>query len=245
MIFSRFQKGKASQSVSVPSVDVHSHLIPGIDDGAKSMEESLSLLKAMQSLGYEKVITTPHVMADAYRNTKASIQEGLEALQAQSAKEGLTICIEAAAEYYLDEGLPELIKRGEILPVGGEYLLFETSYMHRPRDLERVIFEICASGYKPLLAHPERYRYIENFSQEYGRLKELGVFFQLNLNSLEGYYGTSAKRSAEWLCNEGMVDFLGSDVHHQKHTDALARVFEGQAYARLWKYNTILNESLR
>ncbi|DAB40729.1 MAG TPA: capsular biosynthesis protein [Sulfurovum sp. UBA12169] len=245
MIPSFFKKRKAGKPVTAVRVDVHSHLIPGIDDGAQNMQESLALLGAMQSLGYEKVITTPHVMADAYGNTKESIQKGLGLLQKEAQKSGLTIQIEAAAEYYLDEGLLSLIEKDELLLVGGEYLLFETSYTHRPNGLERVIFEILAAGYKPLLAHPERYRYIQEPHEEYSRLKALGVFFQLNINSLGGYYGKGAKKAAEFLCKEGMVDFLGSDAHHQKHTDFLEKVFATQAYAQLWKNNTILNESLR
>ncbi|MCD6653277.1 MAG: capsular biosynthesis protein [Sulfurovum sp.] len=245
MIPSFFKKRKAGKSVNALRVDVHSHLIPGIDDGSGTLEESVSLLKAMQALGYEKVITTPHVMADAYGNTKSSILRGLCSLQEEAAKNGLTIQIEAAAEYYLDEGLPGLIEKDELLLAGGEYLLFETSYTHRPNGLERVIFEILSAGYKPLLAHPERYRYIQDPLEEYSRLKALGVFFQLNINSLGGYYGKSAKKAAEFLCKEGMVDFLGSDAHHQKHTDSLEKVFKTETYAQLWKNNTILNESFR
>lgn len=209
------------------------------------MEESLLMLEALEALGYEKVITTPHIMIDAYRNTKQSILEGLLELRSEAAKKDLKIQIDAAAEYYLDEGLLPLIEKGEVLLAGGEYLLFETSYTHRSMQFEQMVFEILSAGYKPLLAHPERYRYIQNHREEYSRLKELGIFFQLNLNSLLGYYGQSAKKAAEFLCQEGMVDFLGSDAHNLNQISSLTMAFQTESYAKLWSHNTILNERLR
>ena len=244
MIFSFFKKRKEKSSAPRLKVDIHSHLIPGIDDGSQSMKESLSLLKGMEALGYKKVITTPHIMSDAYRNTPEIITNGLRSLREAATGEGLKIEIEAAAEYYLDDGFDDLLQKGEMLTVKGDYLLFETSYFAKPIQLEEMIFAISSSGYKPLMAHPERYRYVKDPLKEYGRFKELGVLFQVNLNSFGGHYGRDAKQKADFLSKEGLIDFLGSDVHHAKQVGTLSDVFMSDAYRDIFRHNTILNDNL-
>ncbi len=244
MIFSFFKKKEVKERGPQLKVDLHSHLIPGIDDGSQSMEESLSLLKGMEALGYEKVITTPHIMLDAYRNTPEIIRNGLVALREAAVKEGISIEIDAAAEYYLDDGFEDLLKKGDMLTIEGEYLLFETSYFAKPLQLEEMIFAISSSGYIPLMAHPERYRYIKDALKEYERFKELGVLFQVNLNSFSGHYGKDAKSKVNLLSREGMIDFLGSDVHHKKQVDTLSQVFVSEAYRDIFTHNNILNDTV-
>jgi len=153
----------------VPSlkVDVHSHLIPGIDDGSQSMEESLLLLQGMKDLGYEKIITTPHIMKDSYCNTPEIIRNGLAELREAAKEKRINIVIEAAAEYYLDDGFLDHLERGDMMTLEGKYILFETSYFAKPLQLEEMIFEISAAGYIPVMAHPERYRYIKDPKLEY------------------------------------------------------------------------------
>ena len=244
MILSLFRKKKEKERGRILNVDLHSHLIPGIDDGSASMEESLILLKGIADLQYQKVITTPHIMLDAYKNTPQIIHEGLDALRKAAKTEGIEVEIEAAAEYYLDDGFYDLLHKGDMLTINGEYLLFETSYVSKPLQLEEMIFEIGAAGYRPLMAHPERYRYIRDYKKEYGRFKELGVMFQVNLNSFGGHYGRDAKQKADFLSQEGMIDFLGSDVHHKKQVVTLESVFQSDAYSAIFKNNTILNDTL-
>ena len=244
MIFSLFRKKEEKKRGPALKVDLHSHLIPGIDDGSQSMEESLSLLKGMEILGYEKVITTPHIMADAYKNTPEIIGNGLHALREAAKTEGIQIEIEAGAEYYLDDGFETLLEKGDILTIKGEYLLFETSYFAKPMQIEEMIFAISSSGYKPLMAHPERYRYVKDLLKEYSRFKELGVLFQVNLNSFGGHYGRDAKQKADFLRKEGMIDFLGSDVHHAKQVSTLHDVFSSDVYIDIFRHNTILNDEL-
>jgi len=240
MIFPFFKKKETPRL----KVDLHSHMVPGIDDGSKSMEESLTLLKGMEALGYEKIITTPHIMVDVYRNNREIIMGGLKNLREAAKKEGISLQIEAAAEYYLDEGFEDLLQAGEMLTLKGGYLLFETSYFAKPIRFEEMIFAISSSGYKPVMAHPERYRYIKDPLKEYGRFKELGVLFQVNLNSFGGHYGRDAKQKADFLSREGMIDFLGSDVHHKKQIDTLSKVFLSNAYANIFAHNTIRNDEL-
>ena len=244
MIFPFFKKKDTKESAPLLDIDLHSHLIPGIDDGSQSMEESMLLLKGMFALGYKKVITTPHIMLDAYRNTPEIINEGLYELREAAREEKIEIEIEAAAEYYLDDGFYDLLKKGDILTIKGEYLLFETSYFAKPLQLEEMIFAISSSGYIPLMAHPERYRYIKDPMKEYSRFKDLGVHFQINLNSFAGHYGKSAKALAHFLSKEGMIDFLGSDVHHKKQVETLSNVFCSDAYRDIFRNNTILNDIL-
>ena len=240
MIFPFFKKKEPPRL----KVDLHSHMVPGIDDGSKNMEESLRLLKGMEALGYEKIITTPHIMVDVYRNNREIIMGGLKNLREAAKKEGISLQIEAAAEYYLDEGFEDLLQAGEMLTLKGGYLLFETSYFAKPIRFEEMIFAISSSGYKPIMAHPERYRYIRDPLKEYGRFKELGVLLQVNLNSFGGHYGRDAKQKADFLSKEGMIDFLGSDVHQRKQIDTLSKVFLSGAYADIFAHNTIRNDEL-
>lgn len=244
-MFSFFKK-KKQISILPPSllVDIHSHLIPSIDDGAKTMAESLLLLEGLEELGYTKVITTPHIMIDTYHNTKSSILQALVLLQETAKRTNISLSIEAAAEYYLDEGLLALIKNDDVLLINNTYLLFETSYTHRPAQLEEIIFEILTAGHTPLLAHPERYRYIRNFQKEYSFLKGLGVEFQVNLNSLNGYYGSEAKKKALFLSQNGFIDFLGSDTHNIKQVDNLKAIFADSIYKDIHVNNIIKNNTL-
>ena len=208
--------------------DMHSHLLPGLDDGAETVEHSLDLLRALRALGFRKLIMTPHIMGDFYKNTPASIRAALHQLRTAAAAAGLgDVELDCAAEYYLDEFLGHKLADGtEMLTFGGDkrYLLFETSYMNEPLNLFEIIFELKAQGYRPVLAHPERYTYL------YGRFGEIeklrhdhGVLLQVNLNSLAGYYSPAAKKVAEQLVDGGLVDFVGTDTHHLRHTEALLR----------------------
>jgi len=243
-MFSFFRKKEEKKSAPKLKVDLHSHLIPGIDDGSQNMEESLTLLRGMEALGYQKVITTPHIMADAYKNTPLIINEGLVELRKTALQEGISVEIDAAAEYYLDDGFVYLLDREEMMTIKGKYLLFETSYVSKPLGTEEMIFEITSAGYTPVMAHPERYRYIKDPLKEYGRFKDLGVLFQVNLNSFGGHYGKSAKVLADLLSKNSMIDFLGSDVHHQKHVNSLEDIFLSESYREIFEHNEIRNDEL-
>jgi protein-tyrosine phosphatase len=214
------------------AVDMHSHLIPGIDDGSKTMDESIALIKKYIDLGYKKLITTPHIMSDSYRNTPDIIMGGLDKLRAAVKAEGLTIDLDAAAEYYFDEDFTKFIKEKRLLPISGKYVLFEVSYINSPDNISQVIFDIQIAGFIPVLAHPERYPFWYHKFEEYHKFKEAGVLLQLNTNSLTGYYGPEAKKLGERLVNERMIDFIGSDMHGERHMLALERSLNEK---HLWK----------
>lgn len=227
MILSLFKKKQVVEYASPEQqlrVDMHSHLLPGIDDGLKTIEESLEMLRKFAEMGYKKLIMTPHVMSDFYKNTPEIILRRLNALKAAAAKEQIDIELEAAAEYYLDEFVMEKLEKGEeLLTFGDRYLLFETSFINACAHLENAIFLMQSSGYKPVLAHPERYVYWFGKYEEIVKIKEKGIDLQVNINSLMGYYSKSSKKVAEKLIDDGLVSFLGTDCHGERHMEQLEK----------------------
>jgi protein-tyrosine phosphatase len=218
-LFRKKEKLLEPADISALHVDIHSHFIPGIDDGAEDLEQSLDLLRKMSELGYRKVITTPHVMSDFYRNDPKIILAGLEKVRQGIKEAGIPIEIEAAAEYYLDDQLESLIERNEVLSFGNKYLLFEMPFIAEPQNLARAVFNMQLGGYKPILAHPERYQFWHNDFQKYEDIFDKGVLLQVNINSLSGYYSPAVKKIAEQLIDKDMVSFLGTDCHRMEHLD--------------------------
>lgn len=197
--------------------DMHSHLIPGIDDGSQSMDESIAMLAKFESLGYKKVITTPHVMSDYYKNSPEIILSGLAEVRETAANLGLSIEIEAAAEYYFDDQLSQKIKNGELLSFGNNFVLVEFAFQEAPSYENEMFFEMISAGYSPVLAHFERYVAFHGSVEKAIEYKSRGVAIQLNLNSLTGHYGPEVKSQAERLIDHKLVDFVGSDCHRIQH----------------------------
>lgn len=224
-IFNFFKK-KVQLSPQHLQTDLHSHLLPGIDDGVNDLEEAVKVLSHMASLGYRKVITTPHIMQDVYPNSRETILTLLPQVKEAARNAGLTIEIAAAAEYYLDEAFMELLKTPEqLLTFGDNYLLFETNMMSRPMALEEAIFQLQSHGIKPVMAHPERVQYILAEPQLLQELAQKGLRYQINLGSFAGYYRKEAKLLAEAMAKKGMVSFLGSDCHKIQHARMIEKAF--------------------
>jgi len=239
----------ASPPLGALGVDMHSHLLPGLDDGAETLAHSLDLLRELRSMGFRKLVMTPHIMGDFYKNTPEGIRAVLATLQAAAAEAGLAdVVLECAAEYYLDEWLGHKLASGtELLSFGGDkrYLLIETSYLNEPFNLQTTIFELQAAGYRPVLAHPERYVYLYGRFAELEKLRqEYGVLLQLNLNSLAGYYSPAARKVAEKMVDGGLVDFVGTDTHHLRHTAMLAKKTQHLPYFRKLLALPLLNTTL-
>jgi tyrosine-protein phosphatase YwqE len=203
------------------TTDMHSHLIPGIDDGAQTLEDSLALIRALHTLGFRKLITTPHIMSDHYRNNPEIILGGLQKVREALAKENLDIILEAAAEYYIDEVFVRKLEEEELLTFGSKYLLFEVSFINYPENIREIIFQMQLKGYKPILAHPERYPFWARKFSEYESFRDAGVLLQINANSIAGYYGLEAKKTAEKLIDMKMVDLIGTDLHKTEHLTGL------------------------
>lgn len=230
--------------LSVLGVDVHSHLIPGIDDGAKTMEDTLTLLSEFQALGYKKVVTTPHIMSDFYKNTPEIILGGLEKVRAAKKERGLTIEIDAAAEYNLDADFEPLIDAGNVLTFGDNYVLFELPFIAEPPVLNAIIWKLQSKGYKPILAHVERYPYWHQDWEKIAGLHDRGVLIQLNINSLTGHYGPEVKRIGEKLVDLNMVDLLGSDCHNMNHMGLTQRARTKSHLHKVLSSEKLINRKL-
>lgn len=246
MLFDFFKKKTTEPSIdfSTLKTDMHSHIIPGIDDGAQNMEQSIILIKKLIDLGYTKIITTPHIMADYYRNTPDIILAGLDNVRTELQRQNIDINIEAAAEYYLDETFEAKLDSGKILTFGDNYILFELSFANPPSNLEYIIQKMNDKGYKPILAHPERYPYFTNGLDDYYRIKEYGCYFQINTISFTGYYDKASQRIANELLNSSMIDFLGSDMHHPKHAAALKDALRNKNVIELLKDGSLMNDAI-
>lgn len=246
MLFDFFKQKTAQPTINFSSLktDMHSHIIPGIDDGAQNIQQSILLIKRLIDLGYTKIITTPHIMADYYKNTPEIILRGLDDVRTELLKQNINIEIEAAAEYYMDETFEDKLNTGNILTFGDNHLLFELSFAYPPSNIEDIIQKINDKGYKPILAHPERYPYFTNGLDDYYRIKEYGCYFQVNAISTIGYYDKKSQQIAKQLLTNGMVDFLGSDMHHLKHADALKESLKNKLIIDALEDGTFLNDIL-
>jgi tyrosine-protein phosphatase YwqE len=230
--------------LSVLNCDIHSHFIPWIDDGSKTMEDSILMLSEMHKLGYKKVITTPHIMSDYFKNTPEIILDGLEKVRAALKLANVPIQIEAAAEYYLDFDFERKLTEEKILTFGDNYVLFEISYLNPPDNLFSIVFKMQTLGYKPVLAHPERYNYFHTDFKIYESFIEKGILLQLNINSLTGYYSDSTKKIAEQLIDKNMISFLGTDCHHEGHIELIKKALYEKHLLQLIKSGTLLNSTL-
>ncbi len=205
-------------------IDIHSHLIPGIDDGVETLEESLAMIEKFQTLGYKQLYTTPHIMWDCYRNTPEIIQEGLQKVRAAAQEAGFTIELFAAAEYFIDEHFMELV-RGEkkMLTLPGNRLLVELPYSTPLLNTSETLFTLIEKGYRPVLAHPERYTYYYSDPTIYQKYCKQGCELQVNALSLGNYYGDKVQKMAEWLLKNELITFLGSDAHRMQHLEMIGK----------------------
>jgi protein-tyrosine phosphatase len=242
-VFNWFKKNKTSAPPAL-RVDMHSHLLPGLDDGVATLEEAEEIILNFIQLGYSRIITTPHVMSDAYRNTSHGILAKLEELKNHLHRKSIRISISAAAEYYLDESLLKMIETNEqLLTLGDRYLLFETNFITEPFNLKDFIFLATTRGYKLILAHPERYLYLQNDFARVQDLLDRGVQMQLNISSLTGYYSKPVQQMAFKLIDRKMIHWVGSDCHHLAQTH-LMREAQNLRYFRKALTLPLLNNSL-
>ena len=242
-----FGKKKVTQSVDLSwlGADMHSHLIPGIDDGAPDIATSLELIRGLQKCGYKKLITTPHIFWELYPNTTEIITQGLTAVKKAVEDEGIPIQLHAAAEYYIDEYFEDhLKKKVPLMPISGNMVLVEFSMVTAPFDLMQVLFEMQIQNYQPIIAHPERYIYLAQRKNFFDELKEAGCYFQLNLLALTGYYGKSVQELADYLCKKNYYELAGTDLHNERHLSALQKLSSSSIYARLRENSVLKNASL-
>lgn len=206
-------------------IDIHNHVLPGIDDGAKTVADSISLIKSFSEFGVEHFIATPHIMHNYYPNNAQSINDALDrlknALLAQNLKH---ISIEASAEHMIDDNFEALLGNGNVMPMKNDYLLVEMSYLQPPINFEEAIIKTVANNYYPILAHPERYGFLRSRMKKYKEYKNNGIYFQMNLLSLGDYYGKEVNKLLNELLEEGLIDFLASDIHNMIQMNALKKI---------------------
>jgi protein-tyrosine phosphatase len=226
-LFNFFKKEKNTTQVKEifpVTTDIHSHILPGIDDGSPDIETSLQLVKGLYDLGYRKLVATPHVIGDFYRNNPEIINRELKNLKAACTDTNINIELSAAAEYMLDDYFLKILKeKDQILPVYKNFVLTELPYTVMPMNVNEIVFEIITAGYKPILAHPERYFYYHHTYDEYANLKDIGFLLQVNLLSLTGYYGAPVAKAAKFIFDNGLADLVGTDMHHVRHLEALSK----------------------
>lgn len=230
--------------LSILGVDMHSHILPGIDDGAKTVKDSVALIKGLYDLGYRHFIATPHVMADLYPNTPENIRQALQRVRGAIAGQKIDVTIDAAAEYMLDDQFADILHHDELLPLPGNHVLVEMGFIAPPPGLHSLLFRLQTKGYRPIIAHPERYGYFENELDNYQPLRDYGCAFQVNMLSLTGYYGSTVQRTAEKLLKAGWVDYLGTDLHHRAHLEELQMALESPAFNRMLGRRRFLNAEL-
>ena len=243
--FSRSTTASGRAVFSPLKADMHSHLIPGIDDGSPDLETSLKLIRGMMELGYSKLITTPHIMWDMYKNTRADIVQKLDLLRNAVKEEKMDIELAVAAEYFLDDHVAELLKNNEpMLTFGENMVLVEFSMAHPPMSLKDILFDMEMHGYLPVIAHPERYIYLEGAKEFYQELKDIGCRFQLNLLSLGNFYGRSAHELANYLIKKEFYELVGTDLHHPRHLEALQNPALASPLKKLLDSGKITNDLL-
>jgi protein-tyrosine phosphatase len=223
LLFFKKSKPLLKDVIPIDYVDIHSHLLPSIDDGAKTIHDSINLLTRLSDIGVTQFITTPHIINSVWNNTRESIEMTYNSTIETLNNEGVKVILNTAAEYMMDSFFFDLLKKEKpLLTLKDNYVLVEMSYLNPPLQLYDLIFEIQIAGYKPILAHPERYLFYYNNFNEFEKLKKAGCLFQLNLLSTVGYYGNVVTSITEKLLQKEMYDFVGSDVHHENHVNAFS-----------------------
>jgi tyrosine-protein phosphatase YwqE len=244
-MFSIFKRKYPSRPIDFSGLgtDMHSHLLPGIDDGAADTTATAILKGGLEDLGFSAFITTPHIMWDLYRNTPETIAAAKEMAATSCEVSNL----KTAAEYFLDEHFEEQLRAGgQLLTIQNNRVLVEFSFVAAPFDLKNQLFQLQIKGYQPVLAHPERYVYFAGNKAVYNELRSMGCLLQLNLLSLSGYYGNDVHELALWLVNKGMIDFAGTDLHHVKHLETLRKSRQLRQYLpTLMDKNPLLNQTLQ
>jgi len=232
--FFKNKKPKDPKDLYFPlRTDIHSHILPGIDDGSPDVETSILLIEGLKKMGVKRSIATPHIISDMYRNNPETIQAALTILKNELKARKIIFDVSAAAEYMMDAYFFELLQRkSKLLTIDGNMVLTEFSYATMPHSPEQMSFAIITEGYSPILAHPERYPYYNNDYKMYHHLKDLGFLLQVNLLSLTGYYGKEAARAATYMLKNDLVSYVGTDMHHERHLDGLMHAVDKDLFRK-------------
>ena len=233
---------KTKKDFSGLGADMHSHLLPGVDDGAGTVDDSMRMIGSLRDMGFDTIYTTPHSIKDIHPNSLETLQDSFQQISGQVQQD---IHFDYSSEYFLDEHFLQNLEEGRLRPLPGNRLLIEFSMVSSPFDLEQQFFDIQMKGYQIVLAHPERYLFFQRGSGILSRLKDMDVEFQVNALSLGGFYGENAKQAAEKMIKKGWIDFVGTDTHHDKHILALRKIPDLSLYQKLLDQGTLKNSELK
>lgn len=241
-----FGKKKLNSPVDLSElqVDMHSHILPGIDDGAANLSVSKKMVEQLTGLGFRKLIATPHIMTDIYKNTPQTINKAKEALNEELVKENISTEITFAAEYMLDEALMDNIKQHDLLTMGKNFVLIELPYFNEPPNLLDVFFQLNLQGYRVILAHPERYVYWYDDFSKFEQLKDRDVYFQLNILTFGDMYALPTKKIIDNLVKHNMIEFIGTDIHDDQQIEILEKALYEPGLARLIESGNLMNHLL-
>jgi len=225
-------------------VDMHSHLLPGIDDGCENLEQSVALLRRLEQLGLRRFYFTPHIIQDMYPNTAETIGDAYDRLRREEGMDQLAVGY--AAEYMVDSAFDQQLSQSPkgLLCLPGDHVLIEMSYIEESKLIEKIAFDLQMEGYIPILAHPERYLFYQRDPKKIERFQDIGCLLQLNLLSLMGYYGQNERKVAKYLLKKGMINLVGTDVHHERHVRAMEVGLQREDVSAYFKHCNIQNEEL-
>lgn len=241
---SKAKKNDVAGKLAWVGVDMHNHILPGIDDGSQDIAQSLHLIAGLKELGIHKCVSTPHIMHGVHNNNPTTIQDAHQKLKQALAEQAVKFELHYAAEYMIDDQLDSLIQSGKLCTLPNRHMLIEMSYLAESKALFQTIKDIQEKGYQPILAHPERYNYYHQNFKVYKEIKDAGCLLQLNLLSISRYYGEGVKSTALTLIKSGMYDLVGTDMHHEKHLNALKMVAAKYDTFDLLKNNPIKNATI-
>jgi tyrosine-protein phosphatase YwqE len=239
-------KKKEGELLPLPfSTDIHCHIIPGVDDGSPSAEQSLHLIEKMASWGLKEIYATPHFTDVTFENTPEIISPICADLQQRLRASGIGAeLVDYSFEYRLGEGFIRLMEQGSLRPLKGDYILVENSFLQPLNNLDSLLFELRLKGLHPILAHPERYAYYHGNRKAYEQLHAADTCFQVNLLSLAGYYGRGVRDLVLWMLDKGMVDFIGTDLHHDYHVETIDRFLRSKEWAKLRPRIRVINDEM-
>lgn len=231
-MFNFFRKKKEDVKLFYHT-DVHCHILPGVDHGAKNIQNGIELLKADMDMGIDRVILTSHVTSETFENTPETLQTAFETFKEAVKEAGLDVEMHLSAEYRMDDYWQKEYAAGHIVPMPGNYILLENSFVQELIGSDQMMFDLMCKGYKPILAHPERYPYWAHNRERYEKMHNTNLKFQINILSFTGYFGSSARDTANWLVKNGMVDMLGSDMHNLEHAEIIKDFLRSKEWRKI------------
>ncbi len=247
-MFSLFKKKTKEETLILKpfesiKTDMHSHILPGIDDGAQTVEHSLALIQVLYNNGIRKFICTPHIYKELYDNTTETIENAYKILKPIVAEKFPDVSLNFAAEYFMDDYFDDKLEQNEkLLTLWENNVLIEHSFVQPPVDINNKIYKMQLNGYNPVYAHPERYEFYMQNKKAYHKLMDAGCTFQINLLSLTGYYGKAPLELAKYLIDNKMVKLVGSDIHHDRHIEAFENFNNNKYFKELLQQGLLIND---